>query len=140
MFQGNNVRDQSWDTAMFQELGSAPASMQASKAADAYGLFAGHTVAQADAVLAYIQAKLSGPATTWVLLPTDQWPAKWQGAYRTPVVPLVLALYGHPDSGGFWERHCEEKLKLIGLSYQRMAIFLLARRHAAAARRLCRRF
>ena len=58
------MRDQNWDAAMFQELGSAPASMQASKAVDAYGLFAGHTAAQADAVQAYIQAKLTGPATT----------------------------------------------------------------------------
>jgi len=70
VFQGNNVRDQNWDAAMFQDLGSAPASMEASKAADAYGLFRGHTIEQADAVQAYIQAKLQGPATTWVLLPT----------------------------------------------------------------------
>ncbi len=28
--------------------------------------------------------------------------------------PLHLALYGHPDSGGFWERHCEEKVLLCG--------------------------
>ena len=27
-----------------------------------------------------------------------------------PVCPLILSLYGHPDSGGFWERHCESHL------------------------------
>jgi len=103
VFQGNNVRDQNSDAAMFQELGSSPACMEASKAADAYGLFFQHTAEQADAVQAYIQAKLSGPSATWVLLPQDQWPRAWIGKYKTPVVPLILALYGHPDSGGFWE-------------------------------------
>eukprot|EP00959_Pyramimonas_sp_CCMP1952_P339995 7120581-Pyramimonas_sp.AAC.1 len=24
-----------------------------------------------------------------------------------PVCPLLLALYGHPHAGGFWEQHCE---------------------------------
>ena len=31
--------------------------------------------------------------------------------FADPVVPLVLALYGHPDAGGYWERHCENKLR-----------------------------
>jgi hypothetical protein len=30
------------------------------------------------------------------------------------VCPLVLALYGHPDSGGYWERHCEKQLSSVG--------------------------
>ena len=34
VFQGNNVRDQNWNWAEFQELSSAPASMTASKIAD----------------------------------------------------------------------------------------------------------
>ena len=33
---------------------------------------------------------------------------------RDPVCPLKLALYGHPDSGGFWEQHCDEHLRHIG--------------------------
>ena len=48
--------------------------MEASKAADAYGLLRGHTVEQAELVQANIQAKLSGPIATWVVLPSDQWP------------------------------------------------------------------
>ena len=28
--------------------------------------------------------------------------------------PLRLALYGHPDSGGIWEKHCTKQLKSIG--------------------------
>ena len=27
---------------------------------------------------------------------------------------LVLALYGHPDAGGFWEQHCEKALRAVG--------------------------
>ncbi len=27
---------------------------------------------------------------------------------RNPVFPLKRALYGHPDSGTFWEQHCHE--------------------------------
>ncbi|CAE7919883.1 unnamed protein product, partial [Symbiodinium necroappetens] len=34
--------------------------------------------------------------------------------YRDPVCPLRLALYGHPDSGGIWEKHCTKQLKSIG--------------------------
>jgi len=30
--------------------------------------------------------------------------------FRDPVVPLRLALYGHPDAGSHWEKHCEAKL------------------------------
>ena len=31
-----------------------------------------------------------------------------------PVCPLILALYGHPDSGGYWEKHCAQSLKKVG--------------------------
>ena len=34
--------------------------------------------------------------------------------HRRPVAPLEMALYGHPDSGGFWEMHCEKKLMRAG--------------------------
>ena len=41
VFQGNNVIDQNWETAIFQNLGSSLASMEAGKMADAYGSFPG---------------------------------------------------------------------------------------------------
>ena len=31
-----------------------------------------------------------------------------------PVVPLVRALYGHPDAGGYWEQHCDKHLRKVG--------------------------
>ena len=39
---------------------------------------------------------------------------KWKGRYSRPVVKLRIALYGHPDSGGLWEQHCESQLKAVG--------------------------
>ena len=35
---------------------------------------------------------------------------------RNPVVPLVLALYGHPDAGGFWEEQCDAAVKSCGFT------------------------
>ena len=114
VFQGNQVLDQNWDVAMFQELSSCPASLEAAKTADVYGLSPGNCLQQADAEQAYTQSKLRG-TPTWVRLPRDQWPTAWvEKGYKDPVCPLVLALYGHPDSGGFWEQHCETHLKSQG--------------------------
>ena len=31
-----------------------------------------------------------------------------------PVCPIRVALYGHPDSGGLWERHCQQELEKVG--------------------------
>ena len=38
VFQGNDVKDENYDYALFAELGSSPATMQAGKFADAIGL------------------------------------------------------------------------------------------------------
>ena len=86
--------------------------MEAAKAADCYGFFPGHPVEQADAEQAYTQAKLGG-TPTWVSLPPEARPAAWAGM-KNPVCPLRLALYGHPDSGGFWEKHCADHLLKAG--------------------------
>jgi hypothetical protein len=99
VFQGNNVRDQNWDAAMFQDLGSAPASMQASKAADAFGLFPGNTLEQADAVQAYIQAKLTGPTETWVLLPADECPNLGLASAKHPWCHSSWQFTGIPTRG-----------------------------------------
>ena len=65
-----------------------------------------------DAVRAYTQALLKG-TETWIRLPREEWPKAWAGM-RDPVVPLRLALYGHPDSGSHWEQHCDQALKAAG--------------------------
>eukprot|EP00971_Amphidinium_carterae_P288347 5724449-Amphidinium_carterae.1 len=70
--------------------------MEAGKFVDFIGLLPGNVMMQSDAEMAYVQATLKGCAT-WVRLPRDRWPESWK-KYRDPVVPLIRALYGHPDS------------------------------------------
>ena len=111
---GNQVKNQHWEAAFFQDLGTSPASFEASRWADFYGCLPGHAVKLADAIQAYIQVKLTGPLC-WVELPTDAWPFEIQyWKFRSPVVRLDKALYGHPDSGTMWEQHCDQKVQEIG--------------------------
>ena len=112
VFQGNRVVNQNWDAAMFQDLGSCPATMEASKAADCYGCVHDHDIEIADAIQAYIQAVLEG-TETWVCLPPEERPASWS-KFHKPVVRLKMALYGHPDSGTFWEKHCDKHVVSVG--------------------------
>ena len=77
VFQGNNVRDQDSDHALFAELGSSPASMEAAKLLDAFGSQPGFSKAQADAIQAYIQALFAG-VPTWLSLPRNRWPENWR--------------------------------------------------------------
>eukprot|EP00959_Pyramimonas_sp_CCMP1952_P143613 3006658-Pyramimonas_sp.AAC.1 len=83
--------------------------MQASKAADTYRLFEGHSIEQAGARQAYTQSKLGG-TPTWAFLPRDEWPKEWSHM-RNPACPLYLSLRGHPDAGGHWEQHREGMLQ-----------------------------
>jgi hypothetical protein len=111
-FAGNNVIDQNHDHAIFAELNSCPATIEASKATDLYGLLPGHSSEMADGDQAYTQSKLGG-TDTWIVLPPERRPAAWAGMVL-PVCLLLLALYGHPDSGGYWEKHCEKHLNRVG--------------------------
>eukprot|EP00959_Pyramimonas_sp_CCMP1952_P097232 2032467-Pyramimonas_sp.AAC.1 len=105
VFDGSDVVDQGKNLALFQELPSCPATRQASKSADTYGLFEDHDIQQADARQAHAQSKLGG-APTWVRLPKEAWPGSWAGMID-PVRPSLLALHGHLDAGGFREQRCE---------------------------------
>ena len=60
VFQGNRVVNQNWEAAMFQDLGNAPATMDASRIADAMGCIPGNGIEIADAEQAYVQAELKG--------------------------------------------------------------------------------
>ena len=63
VFLGDQVRDQDSQTAVFEEIVSAPAAMEAGRVCDYYGSLPGHSLSTADGVQAYVQAKLQGPAT-----------------------------------------------------------------------------
>ena len=74
-----------------------------------------------DAAQAYIQASIVGPGrpATWVRLPRYMWPPEWfdkdgKPIYADPVVPLLKALYGHPESGALWEKHLSFILITLG--------------------------
>ena len=67
----------------------------------------------ADAEQAYVQALMSG-TETWIRLPKHQWPEHWHNTYHDPVVPLKLALYGHPESGVHWEKKAHAELTKRG--------------------------
>jgi len=92
VFLGDNVKDQDFNYAIFEDLGSAPPTMEASRALDAVSLFPGYKQEQSDATSAYSQAFLKG-ADTWVVIPKERWPKSWVGRYHNPVVRLVFALW-----------------------------------------------
>ena len=105
VYQGNNVRDQDGNWAIFQDLASCPSTMAASKVADFYSLSPGHDGEQADAEMAYTQAEFHGP-TTWVGIPKEQWPSIWydkagKPKYRFPVCKLAEGALRPPGLGGF---------------------------------------
>ena len=61
---GNQVKNQHWEAAFFQDLGNSPATFEASRWADFYGCIPGHNVKLADAIQAYIQARLTAYGTS----------------------------------------------------------------------------
>ena len=62
VYQGNQVRDEYNEAALFNELGSPPATLEGAKAVDSWGLIMGHAIEQADASAAYTQAMLGDTA------------------------------------------------------------------------------
>ena len=70
---GSWVKDEHYEVALFNEMGSSPASMQAGKAVDCFGSQPGYCIQQADAEAANTQCELKG-IPTWVRLPDDRWP------------------------------------------------------------------
>ena len=73
VFLGDNIRDEHFNYAVFDEIGMSPSSIEAGRAADALSLFEGYVLEQSDAVSAYTQSFLTGPPT-WVSIPRERWP------------------------------------------------------------------
>jgi hypothetical protein len=102
--QGNNVNDQNWEVAPFNEMASTPATMEASRIVDAYGCFPRCAIEGRDVEQAYLQAETQGPPV-WITLPKELWTEDMH-KMRNPVVRLEKELYGHKHSGVFWQQHC----------------------------------
>ena len=109
VFEGCHVRDEFGQAAEFAEMSSSPATLEAFKLVDVVASLPGNSGQKADAEQAYVQTRLGG-TPTWLRLPRDRWPTGWDKRFHDPVVPMELALYGHPDSGGYWEEHCHAAL------------------------------
>jgi hypothetical protein len=100
------------ESALFQNRGSSPATLESSKIVDAFGLIEGNDEEVSDAPQAYTQEKLRG-TETWVVLPTQYWPDHFHNI-EDPVVPRDYSLYGHPDAGTFWEDKSHSKILSVG--------------------------
>ena len=98
--------------ALFQEMASTPATLDAARIADAYACFEGNHMSTRDVEQAYLQAELKGPQT-WIMLPSEIWKDEMFGM-RCPVVRLEKALYGHKHSGNFWEDECFKQCSQAG--------------------------
>ena len=73
VFQGDRVVNQNFEVALFQDLGSSPATLEASRARDAFGYAPGHAMQVADAPAPDVQADLK-KTPCWVDLPEEAWP------------------------------------------------------------------
>ena len=114
-FRGDTVKDQEGMLAIFQELSACPTTIHTTNSAIAYGSLPGHACETADAVRAYIQCDLKSVHQTWVRIPRELWPPSWaERGFKAPMCLLRKALYGHPESGGHWERHLTAAVVSVG--------------------------
>ena len=109
-FEWSDVGGGNWEVAMFQGLSSFLASLQTGRVAELCGFLPGHAVQQADATQVHMQSGLGG-IKTYVRLPREAWPDECvRQRVKDHFCLLQLAVYGHPDDGGYWERTCEKHL------------------------------
>ena len=99
--------------SLYNEISSAPVTFQAARVCRAVGALRGFVGSTRDADSAYLQAALDrkGSPRTYVALPKSFWPEAWEGVFDKPMVPLVLALFGHPEAGNIWENHSFGKIR-----------------------------
>ena len=123
VFAGNNIQTASGVAPheLFQKVPSAPAAMASVRATLVVGALRGWRQMMRDAAQAYVQASIvgTGRPATWVQLPRSMWPPEWftkdrKPVYADTVVPLLKALYGHPESGALWEKHLASILVTLG--------------------------
>ena len=113
VFRGNDVKDQNWDVAMFQELVTTPTTLAASRYSDLLSCLPGNGVEGRDVRQAYLQADMEG-TPTYIVLPKELWTPEMY-AMKCPVFRLEKALYGHKNSGAFWQMYCNEKCLAAGV-------------------------
>ena len=117
VFRGDQVRDAAGNPVLFgsEETATTPTGLVGLAACLFYGLRPGHATSIADAIQAYLQAKIG--KETWVIIPRELWLPEWSQKYSADsrlVVKLEKSLYGHPESGKRWQDHLTAQLKRLG--------------------------
>ena len=113
VFRGNDVKDQNWEVALFQEMASTPTTLEAARYCDFVACLPGNGVDGRDVEQAYLQADMKG-AKTYIQLPKEMWTPEMH-QMKCPVVLLEKALYGHKNSGAYWQDFYDKQCKNAGL-------------------------
>ena len=112
---GGNVTTTTGTRATEEDLFGSPASLEAVCLVVFVGLMLlGNIILCGDVTAAYLQARLGG-APTWLLLPSQLWPASWfdgngSPRWKRPVVRLHRAIYGLKRSGFDWAAKAQRVL------------------------------
>ena len=113
VFRGDDIRDESDNLAILQELKVNPTGLIGINFNLAYGSVKGHQTTQSDVVKAYTQSDLNTRVPTWVELPRELTPPECRHLER-PCVRLWKSLYGHPESGYHWHERFSTIMKAMG--------------------------
>ena len=70
VLRGNDIKDQSFEVALFQEMTTTPTTLDASRFCDLLGLLEGNATEGRDVEQAYLLADMKGPAT-YIVLPSE---------------------------------------------------------------------
>ena len=100
---GDNIRTTRGQYAIFEDVGSTPATMAAARTLMAINAAMPHLkLQQSDCAIAYVQAELPKDIPpTFVRLPRAWHPKSW-AKFKDPFCRLRMALYGHPKAGDIW--------------------------------------
>ena len=113
VFRGDDIRDESNNLAILQELKVNPTGLIGINFNLAYGAQKGHKTTQSDVVKAYTQSDLNTKVPTYVELPVELTPPEFRHIHR-PCVRLWKSLYGHPESGFHWDARFKQIMKVLG--------------------------
>ena len=91
VFLGDRVRDQLGAAAVFEELTSSPAGMEASRFCDLYDTYGDHTCMQSDAPQAYTQAPLDGETPTFIKVHSRLHPQLRKLGIMTDKMPMSFS-------------------------------------------------
>ena len=112
VFRGNDVKDQNWEVALFQEMATTLTTLEASRYSTFLGCLPGNSVEGRDVEQAYVQADMEG-TPTYIVLPKELWTPEMH-KMRCPVFRLEKALYGHKNSGAYWQKFCNAQCLKAG--------------------------